>query len=149
MGLRHLIVVNNSHEPVGIVTRKDIMYSKLHKHYLENVSIKINLGVHMSKNTYHHQKQALETATAESMAPYSSIATNNIDSPTVTKDVDGTVLASGRSPFGVLQSNSNDDEGTTPLTVAGQSHSSGTSIELKGKAPKKRNDHDYINDDNV
>lgn len=46
LGLRHLIVVNNSFEPVGIVSRKDIMYSKLHKDFLENVimsSLSINL----------------------------------------------------------------------------------------------------------
>jgi hypothetical protein len=52
MALRHLIVVNNLHEPVGMITRKDIMYTKLHRYFLEN-------------------KQSLETATAETMAPMS------------------------------------------------------------------------------
>lgn len=54
MALRHLIVVNNLHEPVGMISRKDIMYSKLHRYFLENVRYFVIGAANISLNTNYY-----------------------------------------------------------------------------------------------
>lgn len=93
---------------------------------------------------YFTQKQALETATAESMAPNTPRVGSAPASPLKEEDS----ITSTRAPFGVLKSSSNDDDGLAPLNATNVLPSDG-GVEFKRNKSKKRSDHAYVNDDSV
>ncbi len=47
MGLRHLVVVDNDHKVVGIVTRKDIAEHRLEHHWFQEVRYLSCLGIYL------------------------------------------------------------------------------------------------------